>query len=225
MNFHILTLFPDMMKPYFAESILGRAQDKGLIKIFFHQLRDYATDKHRRVDDAPYGGGAGMIFKADVLVKAVREIKKNHPIGRVCLLSPRGKLFSHAVAKNYSKLDSILLVCGRYEGVDQRAIDLAVDEEISIGDYVITGGELAAQIVVDAVARLIPGVVGDEEGPVDESHADGLLEYPQYTRPEEFEGKKVPEVLLKGNHAEIKRWRKEESLKITLKNRPDLLKK
>ncbi|MDO8520331.1 MAG: tRNA (guanosine(37)-N1)-methyltransferase TrmD, partial [Deltaproteobacteria bacterium] len=195
MDFHILTLFPDVMKPYFACSILGRALDSGLIRIFYHQLRDYTTDKHHKVDDAPYGGGAGMIFKADVLVPAVRDIRKKHPIDRVILLSPRGKLFSQAVAKEYSSFHSILLICGRYEGVDERAIELAVDCEISIGDYVITGGELAAQIVVDATARLIPGVVGNEAGPLNESHADGFLEYPQYTRPEEFEGKKVQDVL------------------------------
>src|SRR3990167_1163036 len=225
MDFHILTLFPDVLKPYFAESILGRAVDSGIIRIFFHQLRDHAADKHHRVDDSPYGGGAGMILKGDVLVAAIRGIKKSHSIDRVCLMSPRGKLFSHQAAKELSGLKSLLLVCGRYEGVDERAIELEVDEEISIGDYVITGGELAAQIVVDAAARLIPGVVGNEEGPISESHADGLLEYPQYTRPVELEGKKIPEVLLSGNHAEIEKWRKEESLRITAKNRPDMLKK
>ncbi|MBI2339460.1 MAG: tRNA (guanosine(37)-N1)-methyltransferase TrmD [Deltaproteobacteria bacterium] len=225
MDFHILTLFPESIAPYFTSSILGRAQEKGIVRIFLHQLRGYANDKHHSVDDRPYGFGPGMVLRPDVLVRAVRELKQKEAIERVILLSPRGGLFWQTKAKALSALKSVLLVCGRYEGVDQRAIDLVVDEEISIGDYVLSGGEPAAVVVVDALARLIPGVVGNEQAVVDESHSDGLLEYPHYTRPEEFEGQKVPKVLLSGNHAEIEKWRREESLKITRKNRPDLLKK
>ncbi|MBI4412310.1 MAG: tRNA (guanosine(37)-N1)-methyltransferase TrmD [Deltaproteobacteria bacterium] len=231
MNFHLLTLFPEAIKPYFDSSLLGKAQEKGIVKIFLHQLRDYATDKHCSVDDRPYGGGSGMILKPDVVVCAVRDLRQKHKIDRVILLSPRGALFTQAGARELSDIQSVLLICGRYEGVDQRAIDLVVDEELSIGDYVLSGGELAAAVVVDAVARLIPGVLGNEKATLDESHTVGahgcapLLEYPHYTRPEEFEGMKVPEVLLSGNHAEIEKWRREESLKITCKNRPDLLKK
>lgn len=224
-DFHILTLFPEMLSPYFEESILGRAKKEGRLRIFLHQLRDYAGDKHHKVDDRPYGGGSGMVMRADVLISAVRGIQAKHQVDKIFLLSPRGPLFSHSKARELSNLSSLLLICGRYEGVDQRAIDLVVDEEISIGDYVITGGELAAQVVVDAVSRLIPGVVGDFRGPLDESHVEGLLEYPQYTRPEVVEGLRVPEVLLTGNHQDISKWRKEESLKVTTKIRSDLLSK
>lgn len=223
LHFHILTLFPEVFN-YFEASILGRAQKKGLLTFSIYPLRDYATDKHKHVDDTPFGGGSGMVLKPDVVTRAIREIKKNNPIDRVILLSPRGRLLSHSVAKAYFSYKSLLFICGRYEGIDQRAIDLEVDDEISIGDYVLSGGELAAQVCIEVIARLIPGVVGDERGPQQDSHSNGLLEYPHYTRPAEFEGLKVPEVLLSGNHAEIEKWRKKESLKITLLKRPDLIK-
>lgn len=223
MEFHILTLFPDAIIPYGQQSILKRAVARGLINLHFHQLRDYAHDKHARVDDRPYGGGAGMVMKVDVLANAVRAIKQLHPIDRVVLLSPRGRLFDQQTAEDLTQVKSLLLVCGRYEGVDERAIELVVDWELSIGDYVLSGGELPAMIVVEAVARLLPGVVGDARSPMDESHTAGLLEYPHYTRPEVFETKPVPAVLLSGDHAAIEKWRHEKSLQITQKNRPDLL--
>lgn len=222
MEFHILTLFPDAIIPYGQQSILKRAVARGLIKLHFHQLRDYAHDKHARVDDRPYGGGAGMVMKVDVVVHAVRSIKQLHAIDRVVLLSPRGKLFDQQTAEDLTQVKSLLLVCGRYEGVDERAIELVVDWELSIGDYVLSGGELPAMIVVEAVARLLPGVVGDARSPMEESHTAGLLEYPHYTRPEVFETKPVPVVLLSGDHAAIEKWRHEKSLQITQKNRPDL---
>jgi tRNA (guanine37-N1)-methyltransferase len=225
MNFHILTLFPEIFEAYFGESILGRARKKGLVTVSFHQLRDYAQNKHRSVDDRPYGGGSGMILRPEVVVGAVRDIKAKHTIERVLLLSPRGPLFTHQKAEKISRYSSCLLVCGRYEGVDERAIELVIDEELSIGDYVLTGGELAAQVVVDAVSRLLPGVLGNDEGPINESHAQGLLEHPQYTRPPEFEGLKVPDVLLSGNHEEIDRWREGEAKRLTERMRPDLIKK
>lgn len=222
-EFHILTLFPDAIIPYGQQSILKRAVERGLINLHFHQLRDYAHDKHARVDDRPYGGGAGMVMKVDVLANAVRAIKQLYPIDRVVLLSPRGRLFDQQIAQDLTQVKSLLLVCGRYEGVDERAIELVVDWELSIGDYVLSGGELPAMIVVEAVARLLPGVVGDARSPMDESHTAGLLEYPHYTRPEVFEAKAVPAVLLSGDHAAIEKWRHEKSLQITQKNRPDLL--
>jgi len=225
MHFHILTLMPKALMAYFQESILGKAFDKGIIKIDCHDLRQYATDKHKRVDDRPYGGGSGMVLKPDVIVNAVQDIKEKHPIDRVIAMSPRGPLFHHQEAQKMAQLKSILLLCGRYEGIDQRALDLVVDSELSIGDYVLTGGELAAQVVVDSVSRFIPGVLGNDKGTIEESHSNGLLEYPHYTRPDEFQGLKVPEVLQSGHHEEIKKWRHGESLEITKRNRPDLVQK
>ena len=222
MDFHILTLIPEILKPYFNESILGRAQKEGGIRIFCHQLRDYAANKHQSVDDRPYGGGAGMVFKPDVVVPAVRDIKAKHGVEHVIYLSPKGAKFNHQKAKELSKYKSILLLCGRYEGIDERVLDLVVDEEISIGDYVITGGELAAQVVVDAVSRFVPQVIGNEEAPKNESFADGFLEHPHYTRPAEYEGLKVPEVLQKGDHKAIGKWRQQQSEEITKERRPDL---
>ncbi len=225
MEFHILSLFPEVLKPYFDESILGRAAKSGIIKFYFHQLRDYAQNKHASVDDRPYGGGAGMVFRPEVVVEAVRTLRKEYSIDEVILASPRGELFTDKMARDYVSRKSIMIVCGRYEGVDERAIELVIDREISIGDYVISGGELAAQVLVDAIARHVPYVVGDEDGPKDESHAAGLLEYPHYTRPAVFEELAVPQVLQNGNHAEIKKWREEKALEITLARRPDLIKK
>lgn len=224
MNFHVLTLFPELFPPYLEAGVIGRAVGKGMMKVHFHQLRDYATDKHHSVDDRPYGGGSGMVLRADVVVRAVEAIRSQNRIDRVILLSPRGRLFSDVCARQLTD-QNILLICGRYEGVDQRAIDKVVDEELSIGDYVLTGGELPALVVMDAIARFVPGVVGNEAGPLDESHAAGILEYPHYTRPEVYGEMSVPPMLLSGDHQAIEKWRREQALLITQKNRPDLLKK
>lgn len=226
MNFHFLTLFPELIKPYLSGSILGKAEKKGLLHFHFHQLRDYASPPHFKVDDKPFGGGAGMVMKVDVLDKAIEDIKNNHEIDFVCYPSPRGKLFSNTLAQEWSQQKkSILFICGRYEGLDQRAIDLCVDEEISIGDYVLSGGELASLVMLEATSRFVPGVLGDDESVLCESHSNGLLEHPQYTRPAEYKGQNVPEVLVSGNHGLIEEWRKKESLKITEQRRPEFLKK
>ncbi|EKD42380.1 MAG: tRNA (guanine-N(1)-)-methyltransferase [uncultured bacterium] len=226
MEYHILTLIPEALKPYFESSILGKAQKEGVISLFFHQMRDYAQNKHKSVDDGVYGGGAGMVIRPEVIVAAVKDIKARYPaIEKVILLSPRGLVFAYPKARELSTYKGILFICGRYEGVDQRAIDLVVDEEVSIGDYVLTGGELAAAVVIDAVARLIPDVVGNIDGPSEDSFVNGLLEYPHYTRPAVFENSSVPDVLLKGNHSEIARWRHLQSSEITQARRPDLWQK
>lgn len=231
MEFHVLTIFPKMFEGYLRESLIGKARDKGILNFFIHDLRDYALNKNRSVDDSPYGGGSGMVMKADVVVPAVRELKNKFAIEKVFYLSPRGKVLTHSLAQELSGLKNILLLCGRYEGIDQRALDLVVDEEISIGDYVLSGGELAAQVVIDTVVRFIPGVIGNRESLLEESHAVGaqqaapLLEYPHYTRPDNYEGLAVPEVLLSGNHEAIKKWRLAESVAITKKRRPDLIRK
>ncbi len=220
MNFNIITIFPDIFDSYINESIIKRAQEKKKVKIKTHDLRQWTTDKHRTVDDTPYGGGAGMVMKADVLYKAIKSIKekiaksrsqKNKKATKVVLLSAKGKKWDQQMAKKYSKLDNILFVCGRYEGVDERVLEF-IDEEISIGDYVLTGGELGAMVMIDSITRLVPGVLGNKESAKDESHSKkGVLEYPQYTKPAMFKaGRKkmeVPEVLLGGNHKEIEEWR------------------
>ena len=224
MNFHFLTIFPELVKPYLDGSLLGKAAEKKLINFYFHQLRDEALPPHYKVDDKPFGGGAGMVIKVDVLSRAIQSIKKKYSVDFVCYPSPRGKVFSHKMAKTWpQKFKSILFICGRYEGVDQRAIDLYVDEEISIGDYVLSGGELPGLVLCEAVCRFIPGVLGDDQSAYYESHSHGLLEYPQYTRPASYEKHDVPKVLLSGNHAEIEAWRKQESEKITKERRPELL--
>ncbi len=224
LKFTIVTLFPQMFASSLGHSILKKAQEKNLISVRLVDLRDYTLDRHRTADDAPYGGGHGMIMKAEPLVAATEEIRKNAPTARVILLSPKGKVFTQKEAARLADETEIVLVCGRYEGVDAR-IDPFVDEELSIGDYTLSGGEPAATVVIDAVSRLIPGVLGNENSAAEESFADGLLEYPQYTRPEEFRGMKVPEVLLSGDHDRIKRWRREMSLRLTRERRPDLLAK
>jgi tRNA (guanine37-N1)-methyltransferase len=201
--------------------MLKRAQEKRLIEIHSHNLRDWATDRHRTTDDAPYGGGQGMVLKCEPLFAAVESLKK--PDTRVVLMSPAGRLFKQPVAEEYTQYAHLILVCGHYEGIDQRAIDQLVDEEISIGDYVLTNGALAAAVFVDAIARLLPGVLGDAASARDDSHASGLLEFPQYTRPVEFRGLRVPEILLGGNHAAIAEWRKNQALAKTQAVRPDLL--
>ena len=220
MRLDILTLFPDMFAPL-KESIIGRATKNNDVEINIIQIRDFSQDPHKKTDDVPYGGGAGMVMTPQPLYDAIMSIKTDK--SRVVYLSPRGRVFNQGIAKEYAKGEHIILVCGHYEGIDQRIIDMCVDEELSIGDYVLTGGELPAMVVADCVIRLLDGVItkGSLE---EESFSSGLLEYPQYTRPQNFMGKEVPEVLISGHHANIAKWRKEKSLEITKKNRPDLLK-
>ena len=222
MRIHILTLFPAMFSGPFSESIVKRAVDQGLVEISIYNIRDYTSDKHHVVDDSPYGGGPGMVLKPEPIFKAVEAVRGETGMP-VILLTPQGKLFSHRVAEELAQNEEMMLVCGHYEGVDERVREHLVTDEISIGDYILSGGELAAMVVVDAVVRQVPGVLGSEESVEDDSHAKGLLEYPQYTRPQSFHNWEVPEVLLSGNHAEIARWRRTQSLKRTLRRRPDLL--
>lgn len=223
MNFNVLTIFPEMVNSAFSYGVLSKAIEKNIISVNAVNVRDYAEDKHKMTDDYQYGGGQGLVMKPEPVCKAVNDIKK-HKETRVILLDPRGQKLNQAKVESLLEYDDITIICGRYEGIDERIRDLVVDEEISIGDYVLSGGEFAAFCLVDAIARLIPGVLGDEMSPVEESFSTGLLEYPHYTRPAEYEGLKVPEVLMSGHHAEIEKWRRKESLKITLQNRPDLLK-
>ena len=226
MRFDIMTLFPDLVTTVLSESVIGRAQKSGAITVNAHNIRDYSKDKHRRVDDTPYGGGKGMLMMAPPIYdcfEAILQMAGEQPRRRVVYLSPRGKVLTQAKAKELSELDHLVLLCGHYEGVDARVIEEIVDEEISIGDYVLTGGEIPACILVDAVARLVDGVLAAPECHENESHSAGLLEYPQYTRPVEFHGRVVPEVLLSGHHANIDKWRHEQSLEITRRMRPELL--
>jgi len=221
----ILTIFPEMVASPLEESILGKAIQRGLIAVRVINVRDFATDRHQTTDDRPYGGGSGMVMKVEPLVRAIRHARSaDPPPARVILLSPQGRPLSQEVAWELSRERHLTLVCGRYEGVDERVRRHFVDEEISIGDYILTGGELPALVVVDAVARLLPDVLGCSESTVEESFANALLEYPQYTRPEIFEGHQVPEILLSGNHAAVRRWRRQQSLWRTWQRRPDLLK-
>lgn len=221
---HILGLFPEILKAYFHESLLGKASEKNLIAFFYHNLRDHGLGKNRTVDDKPYGGGPGMVFRSDVVCQAVRAVKAVHAIDRVVLTSPSGELFTAKKARQLSDCRSLLFLCGRYEGVDQRAIDLVVDEEISIGDYVLSGGEIAAGVMIDAICRYVPGVVGKSDSVLNDSHEEGTLEHPHYTRPLVFENMAVPDVLRGGDHKEIQAWRRLESLKKTWRRRPELLK-
>lgn len=224
MRFDILTLFPEQIDAVLGESIIGRAQKSGVISVFTHNIRDYTENKHKKVDDAPYGGGRGMLMATQPICDCFDAVSKMQGEGksRVIYMSPRGRIFNHSIAKELSEYDNLTILCGHYEGIDQRVIDEIVDEEISIGDYVLTGGELPACILVDAVSRLIDGVLSDESCYEDESIASGLLEYPQYTRPAVFRGKEVPEVLLSGHHANIEAWRLERSIELTRERRPDL---
>ena len=221
MKIDILTLFPDMFAPL-KESIVGRAVEAGKLSINIHDIRDYTLDKHKKCDDTPFGGGAGMVMMAQPIASAIESIDSEHKARRI-FLSPKGRTFNQQIVKEYASLDNILLLCGHYEGVDQRVLDLYIDEELSIGDYVLTGGEIPAMAVVDAVSRYVGGVI-NSDSLKEESFSEGLLEYPQYTRPQEFMGLAVPEVLRSGNHQEIDKWRKAKALEITKKNRPDLLK-
>ena len=223
-----MTLFPDMVEAVLSESIIGRAREAEIIELYCHNIRDFSTDKHRKTDDTPYGGGFGMVMTCQPIYDCYKSIREKIPAEnrtRVIYMSPKGRLFSHEVARELSGYDNLVFLCGHYEGVDQRVLDEIVDEEISIGDYVLTGGEIPACIVVDAVSRLLPGVLADDECFEDESVASGILEYPHYTKPREFMGREVPEILLSGDHAKIKRYRTEEAVRITRERRPDLLEK
>lgn len=225
MQFDIFTLLPEVFPAYLESSILQRAAQRGLINVRVHNIRDYARDKHHTTDDTPYGGGGGMVMKPEPMFEAIESILGPEAGGPVILLTPQGRVFSQTVAAELSRHERIALICGRYEGVDERIRLHLVTDEISIGDYVLTGGELPALILIDAVARLLPGALGDPDGASDDSHATGLLEYPHYTRPPEFRGQSVPDVLLSGDHAKITKWRREQSLLRTLARRPDLLDK
>ena len=220
MKFDILTLFPEMFAPL-EQSIIGRAVENNRIEINLTNIRDFSKDKHKKVDDTPYGGGKGMVIRPDVVYDAYEAVKDEN--AKIIYMSPKGKVLNQEKVKALSKENHLIILCGHYEGIDQRVVDEIVDEEISIGDYVLTGGEIPAMVLVDSVSRYVEGVLS-EGSTSEESFSDGLLEYPQYTRPEEFRGKKVPEVLISGHHENIKKWREEKSLEITKKNRPDLLK-
>ena len=221
MRIDVLTLFPKMFDAVLGESILKRSQEKKIVEIKVHNLRDWTEDAHRSADDKPFGGGAGMVMKIEPVSRALEELKGK---SKVILLTPQGKPLDQKLVKNLAKSDRLILICGHYEGVDERVRDL-VDEEISIGDYVLTCGELPAMVLIDSIGRLIPGVLGDDESVKSESFESGMLEYPQYTRPAEFEGRKVPEVLLSGDHKKIEAWRKSEALKRTMERRSDLIKR
>lgn len=224
MRFDVLTLFPEMFDSI-KTSIIGRAVNNQILELNLINFRDYSTDRLKHVDDTPYGGGAGMVIKPQPIYDAYQSIVKDLDYKpKVIYMSPRGKIFNQEMARELSKEKHLVILCGHYEGVDQRIIDEIVDEEISIGDYILTGGELPAMVVIDTISRNIEGVLNDESVK-DESFSDGLLEYPQYTRPEEFMGRKVPEVLLSGHHANIEKWRKEQSIEITKVRRPDLIEK
>ncbi len=226
MKIHILGVFPRLFETYFNESLFLKAQNKNLIEFFYHDLRDHAQGNYRSIDDKVYGGGDGMVMMPHVVCDAVRAIKNQQGQNiKVVLTSPAGRLLTPAVAKELASHEHVLFLCGRYEGVDERAIQAVVDDEISIGDYVITGGELASTVIIDAMSRYLPGFVGKEGSVQQDSHENGLLEHPQYTRPETFEGVGIPPVLLSGHHAEITKWRRLESIRRTWERRPDLLKR
>lgn len=228
MQFEVFTLLPEVFPPYLESSILQRARQRGLIDVRVHDIRAYTHDKHHTTDDTPYGGGGGMVMKPEPVFEAVESVlgprvRSQPALVPIILLTPQGRVFDQRVAEELSRYERIALLCGRYEGVDERVREHLVTDEISIGDYVLTGGELPALILIDAVSRLIPGVLGDPEGAADDSHSMGLLEYPHYTRPPEFRGWKVPEVLLSGDHSKIEKWRREQALLRTFRKRPDIL--
>lgn len=223
MRFDILTLFPEMFRTPFDESIIKRAKDRGLIEVVCHQIRDFAKDRHRTVDDSPYGGGAGMLMKPEPLAACIENARNLNPDAMVILTSPQGERFTHSMASRISTESGLIIICGRYEGVDERVVELFVDNVVSIGDYVLSGGELPAMVIVDAITRLIPGVLGSDESAQMDSFTNGLLEYPHYTRPPVFRGVPVPEPLLSGNHSLIESWRRQQSLLRTMQRRPDLI--
>ncbi|VFD86513.1 tRNA (guanine-N(1)-)-methyltransferase (M1G-methyltransferase) (tRNA [GM37] methyltransferase) [Clostridioides difficile] len=222
-----MTLFPEIFNSYMDESIMKRAVEKGIIEVHIYNIRDFSNNKHKKVDDYPFGGGAGMVMTPQPIYDTYKHIITTHNINHpsVIYLTPKGKVYNQSIAKHMSLKEDIILLCGHYEGIDERIIDLIVTDEISIGDYVLTGGELPALIMIDSISRLIPGVLNQEESFEEESFKDNLLEYPHYTRPRDFEGLKVPEVLLSGNHKKIDEWRREESIRITKERRFDLYKK
>jgi tRNA (guanine37-N1)-methyltransferase len=225
MQIDILTLFPEICRAPLSESMMKRARENGIVDLRIHNLRDWTTDKHHIVDDAPFGGGQGMVMKPEPIFAAVEELRRaSGDKSKIILMSPAGRRFNQQIAGELSRESHLIIICGHYEGVDHRVIEHVVDLEISIGDYVLTNGAIAAVVLVDATVRLLPGVLGHELSAGDDSFSSGLLEAPQYTRPAEFRGWKIPEVLLSGNHAEIAKWRKEQALKRTKQNRPDLLK-
>ncbi len=224
-RFDVLSIFPEMFSSPLNFSLLKKAQEKGLVNICLHDIRNWASDKHRMTDDAPFGGGCGMVMKVEPVERALAEIKNRVGESLVVLMTPQGETLNHNIAAELASERQIIIICGRYEGVDERIRTHLVDQEISIGDFILTGGELSALVLIDAVSRLIPGVLGNADSSAGESFANGLLEYPQYTRPANYKNWCVPEVLLSGNHAEIERWRRRESLKRTYERRPDLLKK
>lgn len=225
MRFEVFTLLPDLFPPYLESSIIQRARERKLVSIHIHNLRAFTHDRHHVTDDAPYGGGGGMVLKPEPVFEAVETILGTRAACPVILLDPQGRVFSQSIAEELSRESQLALICGRYEGIDERVRRHLVSDEISIGDYVLTGGELPALVVIDSISRLIPGVLGDPDGALDDSHASGLLEYPHYTRPPEFRGWGVPDILLSGDHARIARWRREQALLRTLERRPDLLEK
>jgi tRNA (guanine37-N1)-methyltransferase len=226
MRFDVMTLFPEMVERTLGESIIGRAQTAGIIEVKCHNIRDFSADKHRKTDDTPYGGGMGMVMSCQPIYDCYMHVKSSIPAEsktRVIYMSPKGRIFNHSIARELAEYDNLIFLCGHYEGVDQRVLDEIVDEDISIGDYVLTGGELPACIIIDAVSRLKDGVLADSECYENESHASGILEYPQYTKPRVFLNREVPEILLSGDHAKIDRWRLEQAVEITRQRRPDLL--
>jgi tRNA (guanine37-N1)-methyltransferase len=224
MKFDIVTIFPSMIEAGLGEGVVSRGVERGLLNVAVHDLRRWTTDRHRTVDDVPYGGGPGMVMKAEPLMRAVSQIRETRGTpDSVVLLSPQGRTFTQAQAERLGRLDHVVLLCGRYEGMDERVRDMVATEEISIGDYVLSGGELAALVVVDAVSRLVPGVVGDEQSVAHDSFSRGLLDYPHYTRPAEIAGHRVPAVLLSGHHADVRRWRRKAALVRTLDRRPELI--
>ena len=225
MKITILTIFPEMFESVLNSSILGRAREQGLVEVECVDIRPFSDRKHKNTDDYPFGGGAGMVMLAQPIMDAMQHVTGENFSGRRIYMGPRGTTLTTAKARELAKEEHLVLLCGHYEGVDQRALDACIDEEISIGDYILTGGELAAMVLTDAVSRFIPGVLGSGESAEEESFSDGLLEYPQYTRPRELNGMEVPEVLLSGDHAKIKAWRRQESLRATKRFRPDLLEK
>jgi tRNA (guanine37-N1)-methyltransferase len=223
MKFDVITIFPRMVQAGLAEGVVSRGIEQQRLDVAIHDLREFTTDRHRTVDDMPYGGGPGMVMKVEPLVKAVEFVRSSRGNGTVVLMSPQGRRFTQDEAIRLSRLEHLVLVCGRYEGMDDRVAAIVNAEELSIGDYVLSGGELAALVIIDAVSRLVPGVVGDAESVVQESFAGSLLDFPHYTRPLEFRGARVPDVLVSGHHAEVKRWRRKAALERTLERRPDLL--